>query len=162
MFRDSNSQHHHIDTRFQPSFFSKRTIANMRFSIVSAVCFAATAIAAPVVEIRQSSTECGNNYYSASQVNAAFNQGLNYYYDSEQVGSDDYPHQYNNYEVCRGDKGHRRLVMLMILLQGFDFPVDGPYQEFPIKENGVYTGGKQTSDMDLMDVANMLSRLARC
>jgi hypothetical protein len=71
----------------------------MRYSIISAICLAASAIAAPTVQIRQSSTECGNNYYSSSQVNAAFNQGLNYYYDGEQVGSDDYPHQYNNYEV---------------------------------------------------------------
>lgn len=26
--------------------------------------------------------------------------------------------------------------------EGFDFPVSGPYQEFPIKTNGVYTGGE--------------------
>lgn len=25
--------------------------------------------------------------------------------------------------------------------EGFDFPVPGPYQEFPIEESGVYTGG---------------------
>lgn len=34
-----------------------------------------------------------------------------------------YPHTYNNYE-------------------GFDFPVAGPYIEFPIKSGGPYTGGK--------------------
>jgi hypothetical protein len=36
-------------------------------------------------------------------------------------------HQYNNYE-------------------GFNFPVSGPYEEFPILENGVYTGGSPGAD----------------
>jgi hypothetical protein len=36
-------------------------------------------------------------------------------------------HQYNNYE-------------------GFNFPVSGPYQEFPIKSSGVYTGGSPGPD----------------
>jgi len=26
--------------------------------------------------------------------------------------------------------------------EGFDFPIDGPYQEFPILKSGVYDGGK--------------------
>lgn len=102
----------------------------MRFSILSsALLFAATSLAAPAaipeaeLEVRQSSTTCGNNYYSSSQVRAALNQGYGYYADDDEAGSSDYPHTYNNYE-------------------GFDFPVSGPYQEFPIKESGVYTGGE--------------------
>jgi len=77
--------------------------------------------------------ECSFNrieqYYSSSKVSKALNQGCNYYEDYDQVGSDDYPHTYNNYE-------------------GFDFPVSGPYQEFPIKESGVYTGGKLHAVLD--------------
>lgn len=61
--------------------------------------------------------------YSASQVNAAVNQACNYYENGQQVGSNDYPHKYNNYE-------------------GFDFQASGPWQEFPILKSGVYTGGK--------------------
>lgn len=71
----------------------------MRFSILSAICLAATALSAPVeIEERQSSTTCGSTYYSASEVRAAVNQGYNYYANGQQVGSNDYPHTYNNYE----------------------------------------------------------------
>jgi hypothetical protein len=51
------------------------------------------------------------------------NQACKYYKASTQVGSNKYPHKYNNYE-------------------GFSFKVSGPYQEFPILNGGVYTGGK--------------------
>lgn len=40
----------------------------------------------------------------------------------EQIGSNNYPHQYNNFE-------------------GFDFRVSGPWQEFPLTRGG-YTGGE--------------------
>ena len=63
----------------------------MRASIISAAFFAAIAIASPV-EKRQSSTTCGDNYYSSSQVNAAFQQGYNYYSYGEEA--DSYPHTY--------------------------------------------------------------------
>lgn len=119
----------------------------MRFSIVSVLAIAATAFAAPAtIKQRQSSTTCGSNYYSASQVNDAFNQGLNYYYNGEQVGNDDYPHTYNDYE-------------------GFDFPVGGPYQEFPIEESSVYTGGMIVLSLkcEVHEVdANFTDRSARC
>lgn len=65
----------------------------MRLSIISVVAFAVSILAAPV-EKRQSSTTCGNNYYSSSKVNAALNQGYGYYADDEEVGSGDYPHTY--------------------------------------------------------------------
>lgn len=99
----------------------------MRFSFLTTLTLAASAIAAPVtLSTRQSSTTCGNNYYSSGQVSGALNQGYNYYENGETAGSDSYPHTYNNYE-------------------GFDFPVSGPYQEFPIEESGVYSGGKFVS-----------------
>ncbi|KAH0368601.1 guanyl-specific ribonuclease F1, partial [Aureobasidium melanogenum] len=94
----------------------------------TAMLFAASAVALPTdIEARQSSTTCGNTYYSASQVSAAFNAGYNDYLNGVTYGNSDYPHTYNDYE-------------------GFDFPVDGPYQEFPIKKSGVYTGGSPGAD----------------
>ena len=109
----------------QPFFTTIKT-AKMRFSLVSsALLFAVSAIALPTSEIvqRQSSTTCGNNYYSYDQVSSALDQGYNYYANGEQVGNNDYPHSFTNYE-------------------GFALRVDGPYQEFPILESGVYTGGE--------------------
>ena len=53
----------------------------------------------------------------------ALNEGCQLYSNSQTEGNDNYPHRYNDYE-------------------GFDFPISGPYQEFPIKESGVYYGGK--------------------
>lgn len=71
----------------------------MRFSLLTAVCFAASALALPAaLEERQSSTTCGSTYYSASQVRAAVNQGYNYYANNQEVGSNDYPHTYSNWE----------------------------------------------------------------
>ena len=61
--------------------------------------------------------------YSASQVSAAVSQGCKYLKANQQVGSNNYPHRYNNYE-------------------GFDFRVAAPWQEFPISRSGVYTGGE--------------------
>ena len=34
--------------------------------------------------------------------------------------------------------------------EGFDFPVSGPYQEFPIQESGIYTGGKLKCGIELV------------
>ncbi|KAM3416180.1 hypothetical protein BST61_g7788 [Cercospora zeina] len=100
--------------------------------LTTALLFAATAISAPVVDPqllpRQSATNCGGVSYSAGAVRAALNQGYNYYRNGEQVGSNDYPHTYNNRE-------------------GFSFRVSGPYQEFPLLANGnVYTGGSPGAD----------------
>ena len=72
----------------------------MHFAFASALLFAVSAIAAPTGELveRQSSTTCGNTYYSSSHVRSAVNQGSNYYANGQQVGAGNYPHQYNNYE----------------------------------------------------------------
>lgn len=56
----------------------------------------------------------------------AFNTGFNDYENGNAPGG--YPHQYNDYE-------------------GFTFPVDGPYQEFPILSSGSeYQGGSPGPD----------------
>lgn len=78
------------------------------------------------IEARQCYVQCGSTCYTSSQVTAARNKGYSYYSQGTQAGSSTYPHTYNNYE-------------------GFDFLVSGPYQEFPLKTSGVYTGGKNTN-----------------
>ncbi|KAK3064069.1 hypothetical protein LTS18_010374 [Coniosporium uncinatum] len=90
-------------------------------NILPVALFAVATIAAPL-ETRQSATTCGSTRYSYSQVNAAANAACNYVSSGGTAGGSTYPHQYNNYE-------------------GFDFPVSGPWYEFPIKSSGTYTGG---------------------
>jgi hypothetical protein len=84
-----------------------------------------TEVEAPVeaaIETRQCYVQCGSTCYTSSQVSAARTKGYSYYQSNSQAGSSTYPHTYNNYE-------------------GFDFLVTGPYQEFPLKTSGAYTGG---------------------
>jgi ribonuclease T1 len=114
----------------------------MRFSfLTSALLLATSAFAAPaslpspdaaaVLEARQQATTCGSQYYSASAVSAAVNKGYDYYTNNQQVGNNNYPHQYNNRE-------------------GFSFATSGPYQEFPILSSGrTYTGGTFRCCLDL-------------
>lgn len=97
------------------------------------------------IENRQSATTCGNTAYSAAQVRAAANAACSYYRADDTAGSSTYPHTYNNRE-------------------GFDFLVSGPYQEFPIKSSGVYTGGMSLDTLfwclDLQSLTNPLCRLS--
>jgi hypothetical protein len=102
----------------------------MYTSIFAVLALAASTIAAPApIDKRQgafipiSKPNHLPQSYSASQVSAAVAQGCKYYRANQQVGSNDYPHRYNNYE-------------------GFDFRVAAPWQEFPITRSGVYTGGE--------------------
>ncbi|OAP59298.1 hypothetical protein AYL99_06596 [Fonsecaea erecta] len=78
---------------------------------------------------RQSCVEtCGDVCYWQSDIDAAVSKGYSLYQDGQTEGSDDYPHQYNDYE-------------------GFDFSVDGPYYEFPILDDfKVYDGGSPGPD----------------
>ncbi|KAI9830366.1 MAG: hypothetical protein M1819_005747 [Sarea resinae] len=90
----------------------------------------ATVLASPRVILRRQNCvdTCGSNCYAQSDIDAAQSQGYQYYEDGETVGDDDYPHQYEDYE-------------------GFDFPVSGPYYEFPILSDGdVYSGGSPGAD----------------
>ncbi|EAT82576.1 hypothetical protein HBI56_087610 [Parastagonospora nodorum] len=79
------------------------------------------------IETRQCFVTCGSTCYSSSQVSAARSKGYSYYQSNSQAGSSSYPHTYNNYE-------------------GFDFLVSGPYQEFPLRTSGAYTGGSPGAD----------------
>ncbi|KAM0718911.1 hypothetical protein Q7P37_005983 [Cladosporium fusiforme] len=100
----------------------------MYTSIFATFGLLATAFAAPAqIEKRQGAVTCGSTSYSASQVSAAVSQGCDYFQAGNQVGSNNYPHRYNNYE-------------------GFDFRSSGPWQEFPITRSGVYTGGSPGAD----------------
>lgn len=77
---------------------------------------------------RQCAETCGSTCYSQDDIDAAVEQGYGYYEDGTTVGNDKYPHKYNDYE-------------------GFTFPDDGPYYEFPIlSDEDVYTGGSPGAD----------------
>lgn len=76
---------------------------------------------------------CGSNCYSSSAISAAVSKGYSLYQDDDTLGSDKYPHQYKDYE-------------------GFDFPTDGPWYEFPILSSGsVYAGGSPGADRVIFD-----------
>ncbi|CAO2655212.1 Nn.00g102760.m01.CDS01 [Neocucurbitaria sp. VM-36] len=77
------------------------------------------------LDARQCYVTCGSTCYTSAQVTAARNRGYSLYQSGSQAGS--YPHTYNNYE-------------------GFDFLVTGPYQEFPLKTSGLFTGSSPGAD----------------
>ncbi|KAL1964373.1 hypothetical protein VTN77DRAFT_7058 [Rasamsonia byssochlamydoides] len=75
---------------------------------------------------RQCAAVCGKDCYSQDEINAALQQGYSLEQNGEEAG--DYPHEYKDYE-------------------GFNFPVSGPYYEFPILADGsVYDGGSPGAD----------------
>lgn len=97
--------------------------------MLPAIAFALPTAEAPKALVtRQSSTTCGNQYYSSSEISDAANAACNYVQSGDEAGSSTYPHQYNDYE-------------------GFSFPDSGPYYEFPILSSGnVYSGGSPGPD----------------
>ncbi|KAI4650167.1 uncharacterized protein J4E79_009434 [Alternaria viburni] len=87
------------------------------------------------VESRQSCyVKCGSTCYTSSQVSAARSAGYKLYQAGDEAGSSTYPHRYNNYE-------------------GFDFLVSGPYEEFPLRTSGAYTGGSPGADRVIFNTA---------
>jgi len=78
---------------------------------------------------RESCAEtCGSVCYFQSTIDDAVDEGYSLYQSGKTEGSGDYPHVYNDYE-------------------GFDFPVSGPYYEFPILDDfEVYDGGSPGPD----------------
>jgi hypothetical protein len=94
----------------------------MKFSVATIFLGITAVSAAPHVVVREEPAVCGGVEYTASQVSAAMDAACGHFQDGTQAGS--YPHTYNNYE-------------------GFEFKgYDGPFQSFPIMEDGdVYTGG---------------------
>ena len=105
---------------------------NQIFSAL-AVAPAVLALPAPIelgsalIEARQScAATCGQVCYYQSTLNNAVSDGYQLYQDGQEQG--DYPHTYNNYE-------------------GFDFPVSGPYQEYPVLSSfKAYSGGSPGAD----------------
>ncbi|KAI3337006.1 ribonuclease-domain-containing protein [Xylariaceae sp. AK1471] len=99
---------------------------------LSAVTVSVLATAVDVgvgVDKRQSCVyTCGTVCYWQEDIDEAVTQGYGYYKADTQVGDNDYPHQYNDYE-------------------GFDFPDAGPWYEFPILSSyDAYTGGSPGAD----------------
>ena len=76
---------------------------------------------------------CGSTCYYQSDIDAALNEGYSLYQSGDTLGSDNYPHQYNDYE-------------------GFNLPVSGPWYEFPImNSNQIYSGGSPGPDRVLFN-----------
>ncbi|EKG17984.1 Guanine-specific ribonuclease N1/T1 [Macrophomina phaseolina MS6] len=110
-------------------------------SLVPLASLLSLAIASPIersegkpLEVRQSATTCGSTSYTAAQVRAAANAACSYYNQGGTAGGSTYPHTYNNYE-------------------GFDFPVNGPYQEFPLQKGGAYDGGSPGADRVIINTS---------
>ncbi|PBK84620.1 ribonuclease-domain-containing protein [Armillaria gallica] len=86
------------------------------------------AIAAPTRRAWPSgSVTCGSNTYSLSAVKSAVSRGFSLIDDP--IGSNSYPHTYNNYEGlklwCSGESA---------------------FNEFPILKSGLYSGGSPGAD----------------
>ncbi|MCJ1456085.1 hypothetical protein MMC28_006443 [Mycoblastus sanguinarius] len=98
------------------------------FKTLLTLALAVPALTTPLLSTRQCAETCGSTCYYQSDIDAAVSQGYNYYSEGKTVGSDEYPHQYEDYE-------------------GFTFPDPGPYYEFPILSSyKVYTGGSPGAD----------------
>ncbi|KAI2612577.1 uncharacterized protein GGS25DRAFT_124889 [Hypoxylon fragiforme] len=101
--------------------------------ILSTILLAAVSVSALAVEKvapRQNACviTCGSICYWQESVDEAVQKGFELYQAGDTVGSNDYPHQFNNRE-------------------GFDFPGASPYYEFPILSSFVpYTGGSPGPD----------------
>lgn len=92
-------------------------------NLASFLLLVSSAVALPAELDKRAGATCGSVVYSAAAVNAAAQKGCSYYKAGTQVGSNAYPHTFNNRE-------------------GFSFSVSGPYLEFPILSSGaLYTGG---------------------
>ncbi|KAF1944729.1 ribonuclease-domain-containing protein [Clathrospora elynae] len=87
------------------------------------------------IDARQSCyVKCGSTCYTSAQASAARTAGYKFYSQDTEAGSSTYPHTYNNYE-------------------GFTFLVKGPYQEFPLRTSGAYTGGTPGADRVIFNTA---------
>ncbi|EEA19300.1 hypothetical protein TMatcc_009435 [Talaromyces marneffei ATCC 18224] len=101
----------------------------MQYTKVAAAAFFlfSSVYAAVPAHKRDSCVErCGKTCYWQSDIDAALNQGYSLLQSSQTDHG--YPHQYNDNE-------------------GFDFPVSGPWYEYPILSSfNVYTGGQPGAD----------------
>ncbi|KAF7128396.1 hypothetical protein CNMCM5793_003126 [Aspergillus hiratsukae] len=108
--------------------------------VAVAALLLAPVLAAPAeIDTRACAYTCGSVCYTSSAVYAAQEAGYDLYASSETVGSNDYPHRYNNYE-------------------GFDFPVSSPYYEWPILASGqIYNGGSPGADRVIFNSNDQLA-----
>ncbi|EMR69106.1 hypothetical protein MGN70_008390 [Eutypa lata] len=99
----------------------------LRVALLAAL--SALSVSAGPVERRQECVAtCGTTCYWQTSVDEAVDAGYDLFQSGDTVGSNDYPHTFNNRE-------------------GFDFAVSGPYQEFPILDSfDPYTGGDPSTD----------------
>ncbi|KAG4223676.1 hypothetical protein PC116_g27859 [Phytophthora cactorum] len=104
------------------------------YQILPAILLAIVNVSALAVEkvaIRQDQTcvaTCGKVCYWQEDIDEAVEQGYSLHEAGKTVGSNDYPHQFNNRE-------------------GFDFPGQAPYYEFPILNSfDPYDGGSPGAD----------------
>ena len=73
---------------------------------------------------RQGLITCADDPFMTVDITKASTKGCELFKAGEQIGKNDYPHRFNNRE-------------------GFDFVVEGPYQEYPIMANlEIYDGGE--------------------
>ncbi|KAK4226618.1 Ribonuclease/ribotoxin [Podospora fimiseda] len=96
-------------------------------SIIAATALYAAAFTVAQGTTSLSSLSCGSKTYTKQQVDDAVAEGCKLFSNNQQVGRQNYPHKFNNFE---------NLV----------FATSGPYQEFPIISNGVFTGGSPGAD----------------
>ena len=72
-----------------------------------------------------SEVTCGQTTYPAEQVELAWAEGCRLYEAGRTVGSNHYPHRFNNRE-------------------SLSFSAEGPYQEFPLIKGGTFGGARRT------------------
>ena len=78
--------------------------------------------AAATASVASAQMTCGRNNYTSDQIEDASDEACRLYRSRKQVGRNNYPHRYNNFE-------------------GFEFQgYDAPFQEFPIVSGGVFDG----------------------
>ncbi|KAI1397367.1 hypothetical protein F4819DRAFT_499556 [Hypoxylon fuscum] len=101
------------------------------FPIILLAAVSVSALAVEKIAPRQDQTcvaTCGSQCYWQEDIDEAVKQGYGLYQSGKTVGSNDYPHQYNDRE-------------------GFDFPGPSPYFEFPILSSfEPYDGGSPGAD----------------
>lgn len=115
---------------------------------------------------------CGTVCYTQATIDDAVSTGYKLY---QQNNTDDsYPHTYRDDEVGSTlfpqdtvsllhavfvrNQQSTNLVTYISLLQGFKFPVDGPYQEFPIlKTFKAYDGGSPGPDRVIFNTEGQLA-----
>lgn len=122
---------HHVHVQGTPSYPPPNVplYSNNLKSILLYSGIILPVLSTPLLQTRQSCVAtCGGTCYWQSDVDAAQSKGFQLLEEGQTEGSDEYPHEYEDRE-------------------GFDFPVSGPYYEFPILSSfQVYNGGSPGAD----------------